>query len=122
MRVATKTIYDMVKFNLSNITEELSKASKVVATGKRITGLSDDPVGVTQALNIKSSLAGIEQLGRNIDMGKTWLIASESSLTYVQNQISDAKALCVQMANAATGEAQRSSAAETVQNMLEEIS
>ena len=121
MRVANKTIYDIIKFNLGNITEELNRANKVVATGKRITGLSDDPVGLTQALNIKSSLSNIEQLGRNISMGRSWLTASESALTQVQNQISDARALCVQMATATTGSAERASAAATVQNTLEEI-
>jgi len=121
MRVASKTIYDMIKFNLANITENLYKANKVVATGKRITDLSDDPVGLTQVLNIKSSLSNIEQLGRNISMGKSWLTASESTLRHAQNLISDVKALCVQMATATTGATQRASAAETVQNTLEEI-
>lgn len=121
MRVANKTIYDIIKFNLGNITEELNRANKVVATGKRITELSDDPVGLTQALNIRSSLSNIDQLGRNISMGRSWLTASESALTQVQNQISDARALCVQMATATTGSAERASAAATVQNTLEEI-
>ena len=121
MRVANTTIYDMVKFNLNNITEELNKANKVVSTGKRINNLSDDPVGLNQVLNIKSTLSNIEQLGRNISLGKSWLTASESALTQVQNQISDAKALCVQMATATTGSAERASAAATVQNTLEEI-
>lgn len=121
MRVASKTIYEAVKFNLGNITEELHKANKVVATQKRITDLSDDPVGLIQALNIKSSLSNIEQLGRNISMGKSWLTASESALTQVQNLISDARVLCVGMATATTSSAARASAAETVQNTLEEI-
>ena len=59
---------DLVKFNLANITEALSQANLVVATEKRINSLSDDPVGLTQVLNIKSSLDGIEQLGRNINI------------------------------------------------------
>ena len=121
MRVASKTIYDTVKFNLGNITENLYKAHKVVATGKRITDLSDDPVGLIQVLNIKSSLSNIEQLGRNISMGKSWLTASESALTQVQNLISDARVLCVGMATATTSSAARASAAETVQNTLEAI-
>ena len=121
MRVANKTIFDAVKFHLANITEELNKANEVVTTGKRITDLSDDPVGLTQALNIKSNLSHIEQMGRNINTGNSWLSASESALTRVQDIISDVKALCVQMATATTGSAQRYSAAGTVQNMLEEI-
>ena len=121
MRVANKTIYDMIKFRLGNVTEELQRANEVVATGKRINSLSDDPVGLTQVLNIKSSLSNIDQLDRNINMGKTWLTASESALTSVQDLISDTKALCVQMASATTGADERRSAAETVQNTLEEM-
>ncbi|MBW1795341.1 MAG: flagellar hook-associated protein FlgL [Deltaproteobacteria bacterium] len=121
MRVANKTIYDMIKFRLGNVTEELQKANEVVATGKRINSLSDDPVGLTQVLNIKSSLSNIEQIGRNIDLGKSWLTASESSLAQVQNLISDTKALCVQMADAAMSADEREAAAEIVQSTLEEM-
>jgi flagellar hook-associated protein 3 FlgL len=121
MRVASKTIYDFVKFNLGNITEELSKANKVVSTGKRITELSDDPVGLTQTLYIKSTLSNIEQLERNISFGKSWLSSSESALSSVQDLITDTKALCVQMATSTTGAAEREAAAETVQNNIDEI-
>lgn len=121
MRVANKAIYDSVKYNLGSISEELNKANEIVSTGKRINNLSDDPVGLTQSLNIRSTLSSIEQMGRNISYGNSWLTASESALTNVQNIISDTKALCVQMASGTTGSGQRSSAAGTVQNMLDEI-
>jgi len=121
MRVANKSIFDAVKYNLGNISEELNKASEVASTGKRINNLSDDPVGLTQTLNIRSTLSNMEQMGRNINFGRSWLTASESALTQVENVISDLKALCVQMASGTTGSAQRLSAAGTVQNMLDEI-
>ena len=121
MRVANKAIYDAVKYNLGSISEELNKANEIATTGKRINNLSDDPVGLTQSLNIKSALSSIEQMGRNISHGNSWLTASESALTNVQNIISDTKALCVQMASGTTGSDHRASAAGTVPNMLDEI-
>ena len=121
MRVANRYIFESVKYNLGSISEELSKANEIATTGKRINSLSDDPVGLTQSLAIQSDLAGIEQIGRNIDYGNSWLSASESALTSVQNIISDTKSLCVQMANGTIGADQRSAAAETVQNNLDEI-
>jgi flagellar hook-associated protein 3 FlgL len=121
MRVANQTIYGMVKQNLGSITEELFKANKVVATGKRIQNLSDDPVGLTQTLGIKADLSSMEQLGRNVTFGKSWLSASETAMRNVQNLVSDTKAMAVQMASATIGSSERASAAETVQNMLEEI-
>jgi flagellar hook-associated protein 3 FlgL len=121
MRVANKAIYDSVKYNLGSISEELNKANEIVTTGKRINNLSDDPVGLTQSLNIRSTLSNIEQMGRNISYGNSWLTVSESALTSVQNIIADTKVLCIQMANATIGSDQRASAAGTVQNMLDEI-
>ena len=88
MRVANRMIFDAAKYNLGNITENLSEANEVVATGKRINDLSDDPVGLTQALGIRSDLSNIEQMGRNITHGTSWLSASEGALSQVQNIIS----------------------------------
>ena len=121
MRVANKSIYDSVQYNLGSISEELNKANEIATTGKSINNLSDDPVGLTQSLNIRSALSNIEQMGRNISYGNSWLTASESALTNVQNILSDTKALCVQMASGTTGSDQRVSAAVNVQNMLDEI-
>ena len=121
MRVANKTIYDTIKFNLANITAQLNEANKTVASGKRITDLSDDPAGLIQVLNIRSALNNIEQLGRNITFGRSWLTASESALSSVQDLISDARALCVEMASATKGAAERASAANTIQNTINEI-
>jgi flagellar hook-associated protein 3 FlgL len=99
----------------------MNKANEIVSTGKRINNLSDDPVGLTQALNVRSAISNIEQMQRNISLGNSWLASSESALTNVEDIISDTKALCVQMANATTGSGERLSAAGTVQNMLDEI-
>jgi flagellar hook-associated protein 3 FlgL len=121
MRVANRYIFESVKYNLGSISEELSKANEIATTGKRINNLSDDPVGLTQSLTIQSDLSDIGQMGRNIDYGNSWLSTSESALTSVETILSDTKALCVQMANGTIGVDQRSAAAKTVQNNLEEI-
>lgn len=121
MRVTNNAIYDSVRYNLGKISEEMNKASRVASSGKLISDLSDDPVGLTQSLKIKSVISGLDQLGRNVSLGKSWLTASESTLTSVQNLISDTKTLCIQMSSSTTGAAQRAAAAATVQNILDEI-
>lgn len=121
MRVANKSVFDASKYQLASIAEELNNANLIVTTGKRINTLSDDPVGVTQGLNIKSALANIEQLERNISLGNLWLAASESAMSQAQGIVSEVKALSVQMASATTDASKRSSAAQIVQNMLAEI-
>jgi flagellar hook-associated protein 3 FlgL len=121
VRVASKTVYDAARFNLASIQEQLYKANQVVATGKRISTLSDDPVGLTQSLHVKSALSNLEQLGHNISMGKSWLTASESALSQVQDIISDARALCVQMVSGTIDLSQQAPAATIVQNHIDEI-
>lgn len=121
MRVATMTRYDLIKTNLARISEDMIKASKVVSSGKRITDLSDDPVSLTQMLKIKSSLDNIDQLERNISVGNSWLSTAEGALRQTQNLLSDAKVLCIQMANGTIGAEQRQAAALTIQNILDEI-
>ena len=121
MRVASKSVYDAARFNLANSQEQLYKANQVVATGKRITALSDDPVGLTQSLHVKSALSNLEQLGHNISMGKSWLAASESALSQAQDIISDARALCVQMVSGTIDLSQQAPAATIVQNHIDEI-
>jgi len=121
MRVTSKIMFDAVKSNLANVTNELYKANEVVATAKRINSLSDDPVGLSQVLNIKASLSNIEQLDRNITIGKSWLAASESALNQVTGLITDTNTLCVQMASATTGAGDRAAAADIIQNTLEEM-
>ncbi|MBU0699065.1 MAG: flagellar hook-associated protein FlgL [Pseudomonadota bacterium] len=121
MRVANKSVFDVAIYNLGKVTEELNKASNIVSTGKRINELSDDPVGIIQALGIRTTLANIEQVRRNISLGNSWLAASESALSQTQDIVSYVKSLAVQMANASIDSAQRVAAAQNVQNMLEEI-
>ncbi|GAB6144619.1 flagellar hook-associated protein FlgL [Desulfocicer niacini] len=121
MRIANTMVYNMVRSNLGNITSDLNDATETAITGKRILKLSDDPIGLTKSLGIRSSLDGFEQVERGISLGNTWLTASENTLTQTQNLVTDTKTLAIQMANAPISHAERQSAAGIVQNTMEEI-
>jgi flagellar hook-associated protein 3 FlgL len=121
MRVANKTIYEAIKFELGNVTEHLYEANKIVMTGKRINSLSDDPVGLTQCLNIRSSLSNLEQLERNISKGRNWLDAGEIALRSINDLITSAKVLSVQMANDSLNVSDRADAAEQIRGTLQQV-
>ena len=103
MRVSSITIFENVTSNLGRVTEALWKANEVVSTTKRINRLSDDPVGLVTVLDLRSSLAGVEQMEKNIQMGRSWLTAGESALSQMESLLGDVKALAVQMANSTVG-------------------
>jgi len=114
-------MYDNIRINLERVTDEMVKASNVVSSGKRINKLSDDPIGLVTVLNLRSSLENVQQLERNISMGKSWLRAGESALTQVNGILTDTKALCVEMANSTKGASERANAAVQVDGYLRQI-
>ena len=77
MRIATKTVYSMAKYHLGAIAEEMYKDNEAIASGKRIIRPSDDPVGMTQSLQIRSSLSSITQFQSTISLGTSWLNLAE---------------------------------------------
>lgn len=121
MRIASKTIYDRINNSLQSTYSAMFNAQEVVSTSKRINKLSDDPVGLVSVLDLRSSISNIEQLRRNVSMGKSWLTASESTLTQVNNILTDVKTLTVQMSSANTGPSERANAAVVVNEYLDEI-
>ena len=121
MRVATSTKYNLVDYNLSKLTDNLNRATRIVSSGKRINTLSDDPAGLAHTLGLKSTLANIDQMNRNIELGESWLVAAEGALRHTQNLITDAKVLSISMASDTKSAVDRQSAATVVQNIREEI-
>jgi flagellar hook-associated protein 3 FlgL len=121
MRIASKTVYDRINNSLQSTYSDMFNAQEVVSTSKRINKLSDDPVGLVTVLDLRSSLSNIEQLGENVSLGKSWLTASESALTQVNDILTDVKALTVQMASSNTGANERANAAALVEQYLDEM-
>lgn len=121
MRIANRTIYNNIKMNLSYTSSAMLEANQVVSSQKKINKLSDDPVGLVSVLNLRSSIANINQLERNISMGRSWLNMGESALTWIEDILSQTKALCVEMATATKGASERDSAAGIVDGYLRQV-
>ena len=121
MRVTNQSTYEAIKYQLSQRAGDLVKANEIVASGKRINKLSDDPVGLVQVLSLRESLANIDQLGRNVSTARNWLDGGETALSSVKGLITDMKTLAVQMANGTVGSSERAAAAAQVEGALEQI-
>jgi flagellar hook-associated protein 3 FlgL len=121
MRVTNKSLHDSIIMRLNSVSSAMVKANEVVGSGKKINRLSDDPVGLVSVLNLRSSLANLDQLERNLAAGRSWLDAGESALSQVEMILSETKTLCVQMASATVGAPERSNATGIVDGMLQQI-
>jgi flagellar hook-associated protein 3 FlgL len=121
MRVSNQSTFDAIKYQLAQSADSLVKANAVASSGKKISKLSDDPIGMVQVLSLKESLSNMDQLGRNISTARNWLNGGETALGSVKTIITDMKTLCIQMANGTVSAAERSSAAAQVQGALEQV-
>ncbi len=121
MRVPNINTYYTATYRLGNLTEDLKDANEVVSTQKRINEISDDPLGLSQVLTLKNSLGNLEQIERNVVMGKSWLQGGESALDSVNNLILDAKSEVTRLSNDSTTADERKSAVERMENIIEQI-
>ncbi len=121
MRVANRTIYDLTTYRLQNRTEDLFKANNVISSGKSINSLSDNPVGLTQVMKLKSSIINMEQLNENISNGKMWLNAGETSLASAKDIILDMRTMALAMSNDSVNSSQRSDAVEQVDAAIRQL-
>ncbi|MBU0995484.1 MAG: flagellar hook-associated protein FlgL [Proteobacteria bacterium] len=121
MRVTNKMIYEAMRYRLGNLTSDLNTANEVVTTGNRINRLSDDPVGLTQVLDLKSSVRNIEQIDKNIQVGKNWLIGGETALTSISELIVDATVKTNAMINASADAPQRADMISHIDGIIQQI-
>ncbi|MCF8067758.1 MAG: flagellar hook-associated protein FlgL [Desulfobacterales bacterium] len=118
MRIGQKMIFDASQYRLGNLTTNLATLNEQITTGKKLNSLSDDPVGLTQVMNLRSTISSLDQLDRNISMGNAWLNAGETALSTISDQLTEAKTLALQMSNDTMTADQREDAAKTVNSLL----
>lgn len=121
MRVATISIYNSSKFELSRTLSDYNKAASTVTTGRRIQSPSDDPVGYAKVMDIDSTLSRMEQLHNNIDTGLTWLNTTETTLNSTLDTISEAKELSIAAVNGAYNDEDFQTAAAQIDELLEQL-
>jgi flagellar hook-associated protein 3 FlgL len=74
----------------------MDKYQQMLATGKKITVPSDDPVVAARALKLRTDVAQIEQYKTNVKDAISWLEITESALRNVGDILQRARELAVQ--------------------------
>ncbi|SDT85730.1 flagellar hook-associated protein FlgL [Desulfobacula phenolica] len=121
MRVPNLSMYGNATYRLGGLTGNLQDANEVMATQKRINSISDDPVGLSQVLDLKSSIGNLEQIGKNVNMGISWLSSAENSLDSVNDLILDAKTQVSRLINASMSDDERRNAIGSINSMVDQI-
>jgi len=120
MRIATSTLFDSLERRIQQLTEDLNTVNEKLSSQKKINRPSDDPLGAASAIGYRNLLSQVDQYGRNLNTGKSWMDSSESALSQSQDVVTRAKEIAVQMANGTQSAATRSSAATEVGQLLDQ--
>lgn len=102
MRVTDTYRIRTVIENLNASRDRMNTLQQQLATAKKINLPSDDPIGTTQAMRIKTVLESNEQYNKNIDDGVSFLTATEDALNDFYNILLDVKDLALKGANDST--------------------
>jgi flagellar hook-associated protein 3 FlgL len=121
MKVVTNTVYENVRERAAATSIAVNEAVNKVVTGRKINNLSEDPFRVTELFNTRADLADIDQIGRNLEMGKVWLETSEVGLASIQDRLSAAQTQALQMSNDTYNAADRLTGSKSIEELFNDM-
>lgn len=121
MRVTNSLMSTTLVAQLQRQTEQLMSVQNTVASGKQIVKPSDDPVQIGNVLDCRNVIAAIDQYGRNIDWGVSWLNTTDAALGSIDTLLINTKELAVYQATETATDATRRMAADEVANLYDQM-
>lgn len=121
MRVTNSMVVNNLLSTLGKNATRLAKYQNQVATGKRITKPSDDPVGAAYSVRYNTDIEKENQYLSNIESSKELLTATETSLSSTNDVLQRIRELTVSACGAVTSESSRESIRVELEQLKEEL-
>lgn len=99
MRITNNMLMNSTLMSLSNNLNRTAKYQNQLATGKKISLPSDDPIVASKALKLRTDVAEIKQYKRNTDDATSWMEITESTIDQITEVVQRARELTVQASN-----------------------
>ncbi len=117
MRTTMNTVYAKSLANLNKLTSDMADINTRLSSGRSLNKISDNPMYMVGALNLRSSIAEISQYEENLQYGNTMISASEHALIQIKEQLIEAKVIAIQAQDPAVF-VNLNSIAPKVQNLI----
>jgi flagellar hook-associated protein 3 FlgL len=121
MRITAGMSQRHVLADLRRVQERLADAQSRVSSGKQIEKPSDDPLGAERAVRLRGELETTSAYTSAVDESKSWLDATDSALSSVNDIVQTARELTVQAANGATTPSARQSIKVQVDALIDQL-
>ncbi|MDI1471786.1 flagellar hook-associated protein FlgL [Thermodesulfovibrio sp. 1176] len=96
MKVTTGFFYRTFLGDINKQIEEMFKAQRQLATGKRVLSPSDDPVAISRIAKYKSEISALDEYKRVMDTAKIYNSATEKAIDDLKRMLIKAKQYAVQ--------------------------
>jgi flagellar hook-associated protein 3 FlgL len=120
MRVTSDMSQRHVLSDLRRVQERLANAQSQVSGGKRIEKPSDDPLGAERAMRLNDQLESTGAYRTAVDESRSWLDATDSALSSLNDVVQHVRELTLQAANGSTSDAGRQSIKAQIDQLAEE--
>ncbi len=121
MRITNNMVTNSYLKNLNNNLTSVDKYQAQLSTGKRLTRLSDDPVGILSSMQIRVRLSRLEQFQKNVETAGDWLTQTESSLKELNNILQTAYERSIQAGNDPLEDSDRQAIAEELKQLRDQV-
>lgn len=121
MRVTQGMISNNMLRNITGSYSKMDKYLEQLATGKKITLPSDDPVIATKGIGFRREVAGIEQYKRNTNEVNNWMDNSDAALDKTTKALQSLRELAVQASNGTYDKEERQNIAKEAEQLKEHL-
>ncbi|MBV1788863.1 flagellar hook-associated protein FlgL [Marinobacterium sp. D7] len=121
MRLSTQQFFSQNLDTVRNGNAELFKYQQQLASGKKISQASDDPLAATQINKYEHVIARSEVFASNVDVAERRLKLEESTLALVSDSVLRIKDLAIQANNATLNDTDREIVAEELRQILDQL-
>ena len=121
MRVTQQTLNQNSIRNMSQNLSRFEKINNQVSSGKLLHRPSDDPNGVSKAMNLKSTLATNTQFERNSNEAKLWMNETGQNIDTMVDAMQRVRELAVQGNNGTYSELDQTAIAAEIEELTEQM-
>ncbi len=122
MRITNKMMSNNSLSNINTNKEYLDKLNNQMATEKKLTRPSDDPIIAVRALRLRSNLAEVEQYyGANVPDAQAWVDITMSAIDSTKDILSSLKSYADQGANGTNTASDRAKIYENINALKKQV-
>ncbi len=117
MRITNNMLSQNYLNNLNKNMGNLNKYQTQLSTNRRITKLSDDPVGAISSLAVRSKINNLTQHSRNIDNANSMLTQSETSVMEINDVVKSIYEETVKISNGTYNDSDKKTSMEYIKQL-----